>query len=193
MTVTSSQPPAPATTAAADPFTSIVQSFETTLEGALAAAEGDIGAFVLGLFQNITGNIESGLAGGEGELGQFLNGVFQNATAGLVHGSSFGTLIGEIIASLTSGAGNSLTTSGGGLTELFSSIVGNFTAGLDSGLSKAEDRVAEGITNALGIEEFYSIHLREVCAGNFSDATNPRAKVNVSGCYSYYDAASGEL
>lgn len=192
VTPTSSQPAASTTPAALDPLASIIQSFEASLEGALTAVEGDIGAFIQGLFQNVTRGIESGLTGGESEVGQFLSSIFQNITSGLSTGSGIGAVIEEIIESLTSGAGNSLTTSGSGLATLFSSIVSNFTAGLDSGLSKAEGRVAEGITNALGIEEFYSIHLQDVCAGNFSDTTNPHSKFNVSGCYSYSEAASGK-
>ncbi|KAE8444373.1 hypothetical protein EG329_000573 [Mollisiaceae sp. DMI_Dod_QoI] len=190
VTATSPASVASATTPANEPFASIIQSLTSGFESALAAAEGDIGALIQGLVQNVAGSIESELENGEGELRQFFDNIFQNLTAVFKHGSStgVGSLIGGIIANLTSGVGLSLAGSGNGLAGLFSSVVGNFTADLDVGLSKAEDGVAEGITKALGIEEFYSIHLREVCAGTFSDSN---AKFNISGCYPYSEAAPG--
>ncbi|KUJ20225.1 uncharacterized protein LY89DRAFT_731450 [Mollisia scopiformis] len=175
------------TTSAGDPVASAIQSLTAGLENSLVDLEGDIGTFIEGLIQNITQSIESG---GEGGISQFFDNIFQNLTAGLTHGSSTG--IGALLDGILSiGAGNPLAASGSSLTQLFSDLVGNFTAGLDNGLSKAEGSVAQGIVSALGIEEFYSIHLRDVCAGSLSNAADPHARFNISNCFSYGEAASG--
>jgi hypothetical protein len=165
-TATSSQPVCSCPSSTGDPLASIIQ-------GISAGIEGDIGSFVQGIIQNITGSIES------------------NST-----GNSIDSFIQEIISSFISGTGsslfNSLAGSGSELGKFFSEVVGNFTANVDNKLSKAENSVAEGITSALGIQEFYSIHLRDVCSGTLSSPSDPNAKFNITACFPYSDAASGK-
>ncbi|PMD29659.1 hypothetical protein L207DRAFT_574053 [Hyaloscypha variabilis F] len=86
---------------------------------------------------------------------------------------------------------SSLTGSTSELKVLFSSLISNFTAKVDNGLSKAEVTVAEGITNALGIQDFYSLHLRDICSGTFSSSSDLRTRFNITACFPYSVAAPG--
>jgi len=104
--------------------------------------------------------------------------------------------VASIVQAITAGIEDggllkSLTAPGSELSDFFVNVVGNFTAEIDNKLSKAEDSVAEGITNAMGIHEFYSLHLRDVCMGTLSSPSDPHAKFNITSCFPYSAAASG--
>ncbi|KAE9376271.1 hypothetical protein N431DRAFT_529122 [Stipitochalara longipes BDJ] len=191
MTTTSSQPVCSCANSTADPLANIIQDIT-------AGIEGGIGNLVEGFIQNITGSIESGPDGSVAELGQFFDGLLKNITEkgnGTSTGSSTDLFIQNLVSNIISKTGSrlldSLTGSGSGLKVLLSNIISNFTTKVDNGLSKAEGTVAEGITNALGIQEFYSLHLRDVCSGTLSNSSDPHAKFNITACFPYSVAASG--
>lgn len=175
-----------------DPIASAIQVLTADLENALLAVEGNLGSFLGGVVQNLTESIEAGLTSGGGN---FFDSILQDLAGAVTQGpfTGIGSLIESIIAGFTCSAGCSASSSGSRLADLFSNIIGNITVGLDTGLSKAEGSVAQGITNALGIEQFYAIHLQKVCAGTLSDASDPHARFIISACFSYAEAASGEF
>jgi hypothetical protein len=150
------------------------------------------------IISNITAGVETGLqAAGGGELSEIFGGILQNFTSGLesalssTAGQFFSSVVGGLLTSSVGGSSTSNSTSEIG--QLFKTILGNFTDGISTGLCKAESQAALGITETLGIEQFYALHLREVCAGNLSNLSNPRASFNITGCYSYSEATTGEF
>jgi hypothetical protein len=150
------------------------------------------------IISNITAGVETGLqAAGGGELSQVFGGILQNLTSGLesalssTAGQFFSSVVGGLLTSSAGGASGSNSTSEIG--QLFKTILGNFTDGISTGLSKAESQAALGIAETLGIEQFYALHLREVCAGNLSNRSDPRALFNITGCYSYSQATTSNF
>ena len=164
--------------------------------------EDGLGLLVHQFIQNITGTNQSNLTNDEGALALLLGGSLTNDTTESGNASSTGTSfdssIQSLVSSLIYGAGSNLldlltgSGSGSGLKGLLSGIINNFTTKVDNGLSKAEGTVAEGISSALGVQEFYSLHLRDICSGMLSNSSDPLAKFNITACYPYSVAASGK-
>jgi hypothetical protein len=150
------------------------------------------------IISNITAGVETGLqAAGGGELSQVFGDILQNLTSGLesalssTAGQFFSSVVGSLLTSLAGGSSGPNSTSEIG--QLFKIILGNFTDGISTGLSKAESQAALGITETLEIEQFYALHFREACAGNLSSRSGPRALFNITGCYSYSEVTTGKF
>jgi len=161
------------------------------LEGGIANAENEIGGFLRGVVQNITTGLENDLSTGGDNLGQLLTTAFQNLTGGIesaLSGGGLGTFLQNILqgffASSSSGAG-------GSIGNLLQGVIGNLSTGIAAGLSKAEGSAAQGIAEALGIQQLYSLHLRQVCSGTLSSTSDPHATFNITGCFTYSEAAAG--
>jgi hypothetical protein len=175
-----------------DPLVNITQDIT-------AGVETGLGSLVQGIIRNITGEVEPDLNSNISNIGVVFAGVLKNTTE-TVKGTSTGTSIDSFIQDLVSNliyeTGSNLfrllTGSTSELKVMFSSLISNFTAKADYGLSKAEGTVAEGITNALGIQDFYSLHLRDVCSGKFSSSSDLRTGFNITACFPYSVAASGK-
>lgn len=61
-------------------------------------------------------------------------------------------------------------------------------------LSDAENDLADELAKKLGIKEFYSIHLADLCDGDFApNATNPDATFNVTNCTTAFDYGGYKL
>ncbi|KAJ9129839.1 hypothetical protein NKR23_g12442 [Pleurostoma richardsiae] len=77
-------------------------------------------------------------------------------------------------------------TSGSGLGGFFGSLVSSATAAvgaLESGLADIEASAADQLARKLGIKEFYTLHITDLCEGDFSpNATAPNAGYNVTNC-----------
>ena len=176
------------------------ESLASIIEDITFGIEGGIGSFVQGIIQNITGSIDSSPTSGASEVGLFLEGLLKNETSRAGNRTSpetsIDTFIQDLISSIFSGAEsrilNAVTGTGSGLKVLLTAIINNFTTKVDNGLSKAEGSVAAGITNALGRQDFYSVHLRDVCSGTLSSSSEPHAKFNITACFPYSVAASGK-
>jgi hypothetical protein len=171
---------------------------ETLVDELIQDVLKDLEAGDLGILGNIATILENGLQNSEGELGKFLGTLLQNATQSLGGSSSSGgSFLESIIKGLFSDGGsgsfstNSTTNSTGGFNAFFKGILGNFSQGIATGLTKAEGEAAQGLTEALGIQQFYSLHLREVCTGNLSSPSDPQAIFKITGCLSYSDATTG--
>ncbi|KAK7736637.1 hypothetical protein SLS53_006840 [Cytospora paraplurivora] len=64
-------------------------------------------------------------------------------------------------------------------------------SGAISSLSGIEDDVAEKLSKKLGVKGFYSIHLINLCYGDFEpNATNPSATLNATNCTTPFDYGS---
>ncbi|ROV93503.1 hypothetical protein VSDG_06807 [Cytospora chrysosperma] len=62
------------------------------------------------------------------------------------------------------------------------------TGDVSSALSDIENDLADELAKKLGIKEFYSIHLVDLCDGDFEpNATNPDATFNVTNCTTAFD------
>ena len=193
-TITSTGPAQTQTSTASNDLGSLVESIISGLDGCNFSTDAVLGEIIEVVVKNITSSIEN-------DLGSFFKQLLQNVTVGFETALTNGTLssflddIIQDISSSTTGMGllGSLTSSGGELEQFFQGVLGNFTTGIASGLSKAEGTAAKGITNALGIEQFYSLHLRTVCAGSLSSPSDPSATFHIAGCFSYSEAATGRL
>jgi hypothetical protein len=182
----------PTCSCAVDPLANITQDIT-------AGVESGLGSLVPGIIQNITGELDPDLKSNISNTGVVFTGVLKNTTETL-NGTSTGTstdsfiqdLVSNLIYETGSSLFSSLTRSTSELKVLFSSLISNFTAKVDNGLSKAEGTVAEGITNALGIQDFYSLHLRDVCSGTFPSSSDLRTRFNITVCFPYSVAASGK-
>lgn len=73
---------------------------------------------------------------------------------------------------------------------MFGKICGSATSAAAGAISDAagilgdiEDDIADKLAEKLGIHEFYSLHVMDVCEGEFTpNVTSPDAKFNVTSC-----------
>jgi len=161
------------------------------LEGGISNAENEIGGFLRGVVQNITTSLEDGLSTGGDDLGQLISTAFQNLTEGIENSLSstvLGSFLQDILQTLFT---NSSISSGRSISNLLQGVIGNFSTGIAAVLSKAEGTAAQGIAEALGIQQLYSLHLRQVCSGTLSSPSDPHATFNITGCFTYSEAAAG--
>jgi len=77
----------------------------------------------------------------------------------------------------------------------FEGIITNSTSGItetiDDVLNDLEASLVSGVTEELGIQQFYSLHLMAVCGGNLSSPTDSDAKFTIKSCTSYSKLFSG--
>lgn len=82
-----------------------------------------------------------------------------------------------------SSAYNRVTSVGGSAATAAESAATNAVGDVKSGLSDIEGDLANELAKKLGIKEFYSIHLVDLCDGDFMpNATDPDATFNVTNC-----------
>ncbi|KAJ9136436.1 hypothetical protein NKR23_g9864 [Pleurostoma richardsiae] len=99
--------------------------------------------------------------------------------------SEFGHIL---VPTSTSGGSQATTTTGGdgGIGGFFSSLVASATAAVgaaESHLASIEGDIADELAGELGIKQFYSLHVLDVCEGDFKpNATAPHAGYNVTNC-----------
>ncbi|CZR57366.1 uncharacterized protein PAC_07255 [Phialocephala subalpina] len=79
----------------------------------------------------------------------------------------------------------------GQIGDVFNGVVQNITDDLDSGLTKIETEVASSITKYLGISDYYSLHMNNICMGSYANASNPGSTYSSEKCMSYSNATSG--
>jgi hypothetical protein len=97
----------------------------------------------------------------------------------------------DLVPTPTSGSDNPTSTdSGCGVGGVLGKICGSANSAAASALSKIEgeldgiaDDIADKLADKLGIKEFYSLHVLDVCEGDFTpNATTPGAGYNVTNC-----------
>jgi hypothetical protein len=59
-------------------------------------------------------------------------------------------------------------------------------------LNDAEAQAVAAVVKAIGIEEYYALHLLNICSGNLSSATDANAKFDVTDCVSYSSPGGGK-
>jgi hypothetical protein len=60
-------------------------------------------------------------------------------------------------------------------------------------LNDAEAQAIAAVVQALGIEEYYALHLLNICSGNLSSATEANASFDVTECVSYSSPGGGKV
>lgn len=95
------------------------------------------------------------------------------------------TLGHNLIPTPTS-SGSSPTSTSSGIGSLFSSLAGeaeNITSSIANALSGFENDIADKLAGELGIKQWYSLHLMDMCEGTYTpNATVSGAKANASRC-----------
>jgi len=188
---TFSTPIASSTPDTGDLLSGAINDIISGLEGGISNAENEIDGFLREVVQNITTSLEDDLSTGGGDLGQLLSTAFQNLTGGIensLSGARLGSFLQDILQDLSP---SSVSGSWGGISNLLQGVIGNFSTGIAAVLSKAEGTAAQGIAEALGIQQLYSLHLRQVCSGTLSSSSDPHATFNITGCFTYSEAAAG--
>ncbi|KUI72484.1 hypothetical protein VM1G_07624 [Cytospora mali] len=92
---------------------------------------------------------------------------------------------------LTSKAGGAVTSATSAMKSFATSAESAVTSGAGEALDKLSDienDIADKLARKLGIKEFYSIHLIDLCYGDFKpNATDPDANFNVTNCTTPFD------
>lgn len=92
--------------------------------------------------------------------------------------------------------GNGINSAKNGLSTLTSeagSVASSAAGDVSSALSDIENDLADELAKKLGIKEFYSIHLVDLCDGDFEpNATNPDATFNVTNCTAAFDYSESQ-
>lgn len=153
-----------------------------------------LGEFIQRILTNITSGILRSLSRNEGGLGQIISDIIRNVTTRVKEEISKAEtpVLQQILQGLVTGKHNESLSTSHDVTEFIDGILGNFSTGISDGLSKAQGKAASGIANALGIQQFYTIHLRQICSGMFSNTSDPNAVFDIFGCFTYPEAAKGK-
>ena len=89
----------------------------------------------------------------------------------------------DLIPTPTSGGTEPSTTDSGGLGGFFSSVVATVESTITDELNDIANDFADKISAELGISQWYSLHIMDVCEGNYSpNATTPGAGYNTTNC-----------
>jgi len=104
--------------------------------------------------------------------------------------STLGHVLVNTTATPTSTSSPSATSTSSGLGSFFSSVTGeihNLTSSiegdLEGELDKIENDLADDLSKLLGIKQWYSLHMTDMCEGTFSpNATAKGASFNVTDC-----------
>jgi hypothetical protein len=69
------------------------------------------------------------------------------------------------------------------ITTWLTNTIQNITNDIEDTLTAIENNIADKLAAELGIKQWYSFHLTDMCEGNFSpNATTPGAGLNISQC-----------
>jgi len=98
------------------------------------------------------------------------------------------TLGQNLINTTKTTSGSTPTSTSSGIGSIFSSITGeihNITSTIEGDLNGLINDAADDLAKALGIQEWYSLHLMDMCYGTYSpNATAHGASMNVTNCTS---------
>lgn len=76
---------------------------------------------------------------------------------------------------------------------LFQGILQNITDAIDGDLTDGEAKLVADVVNGLGIQQYYSLHLLDMCSGNLSTSSDAAATANLKECVSYSDHLGGRF
>lgn len=92
----------------------------------------------------------------------------------------------DLVPTPRSGTKPTSTSGGGGIGGFLGGIEASVTAAVGSAETAAsswEDGLADKLASKLGIQEFYSLHVFDVCKGEFTpNATSPSPGYKVTNC-----------
>jgi hypothetical protein len=78
------------------------------------------------------------------------------------------------------------------LGDFFTGLVNNVTDSIDGSLNDAESQAVAAVIDSLGVAEYYTLHLLNICSGNLSSSTDPNTSFEVKHCSSYSSPGFGE-
>lgn len=84
--------------------------------------------------------------------------------------------------------GSEATSAAAGALSTATSAAGAVATGVAGKLSDLENDIADKLAKALGIKQFYSLHLSDMCEGDFTpNATDANAGFNATKCTRAFD------
>jgi hypothetical protein len=93
------------------------------------------------------------------------------------------TLGHDLIPTTTSSSGSSPTSTSSGIGSSFSNLAHNVTDTIEGDLDGIINDVADKLAKELGIKQWYSLHLMDLCEGTYTpNATEKGANLNVTEC-----------
>ncbi len=101
-----------------------------------------------------------------------------------VNASTLGNnLLSESSTPTSSSSSSSPTGFFGSLIHNATTELGDLASTLEGALDDELNDLADKLAKELGIDEWYSLHLMDMCEGNYApNATNKNAKLNVTSC-----------
>lgn len=93
------------------------------------------------------------------------------------------TLGHELVPTSTSSSSSSATSTSSSLGSFISSLAKNVTDYIEGELSDIEGDIADKLAEELGISQWYSLHLMDLCQGSYApNATAKNSKKNTTEC-----------
>jgi hypothetical protein len=77
----------------------------------------------------------------------------------------------------------------GGVVSAIREIIDKIKVGDSNGLNEIEKDMVTNVTDAVGLADFYSLHVMRICRGSISIDS----KWSITSCSNYSDALSGEF
>lgn len=77
----------------------------------------------------------------------------------------------------------------GGVVSAIRKIINKIKAGDSDGLNEIEKEMVINVTDAIGVADFYSLHVMRICRGSISTDS----KWSISSCSNYSSALSGKF
>ncbi|PVH80859.1 hypothetical protein DL98DRAFT_626302 [Cadophora sp. DSE1049] len=108
-------------------------------------------------------------------------------------GSGFTSAVNPATPSATGSAGSGSTGGSGGflqdLESLFQSLLGAATGAAGQEIVNVVNSLVAEVLNALGIDDFYSLYMREYCSGSYTpNYSSPNAKRSTTKCTPFDEA-----
>lgn len=98
------------------------------------------------------------------------------------------TSVGSDATSVAAGVASTVESEASKVTSLVGSAVSSVLAEVKDEMQKIENELADELASLLGIHEWYSIHLIDMCYGNFTPKTTaPNATMAVTNCTTPFD------
>lgn len=98
------------------------------------------------------------------------------------------TSAGSDVTSAAAGVASTVESEASKVTSLVAGAVSSVLNEVKDEMEKIEDELADKLADLLGIHEWYSIHLIDLCYGNFTPKTTaPNATMAVTNCTAPFD------
>lgn len=111
-----------------------------------------------------------------------------DAASAVTSAASDATSVASDATSAAAGVASTVESEASKVTSLVASAVSSVLSEVKDEMEKIEDELADKLADLLGIHEWYSIHLIDLCYGNFTPKTTaPNATMAVTNCTTPFD------